>query len=50
MKVHTHVVNKKTYAENLKFMLFTKGIPSSIGTRLMEYYRGGIDLSNTEAK
>ncbi|KAI8061229.1 SGF29 tudor-like domain-containing protein [Thamnidium elegans] len=29
---------------------FEEGIPPSIGTRLMDYYRGGIDLSNSEAK
>lgn len=29
---------------------FDEGVPTSIGTRLMEYYRGGIDLSNSEAK
>ncbi|KAI9363843.1 SGF29 tudor-like domain-containing protein [Pilaira anomala] len=29
---------------------FNEGIPTSIGARLMDYYRGGIDLSNNEAK
>ncbi|GAA5804263.1 hypothetical protein HPULCUR_009750 [Helicostylum pulchrum] len=29
---------------------FEEGVPPSIGTRLMDYYRGGIELSTSEAK
>lgn len=49
MKVNDfHLQCSKKLCKKLK--LSEKGVPTSIGTRLMEYYRGGIDLSNSEAK